>query len=136
MNNTTIKLDVDLNDVSTEFPIAPAGTYLCLITKVEKGLSQAQQPKLALVMSNQEPIVCQVGNNQETVMGKELFRTSVSLQPKALFTLKQLVVAVGLPLSRELDYSQLANKLVKVKVSVQTVEDSTFNRVEKFLPAS
>lgn len=133
-----INLNADLNAVTSEFPVAPAGTYPCQITKVEEGESQSGNPKLVIGLTPTVPIECASGTGSKTLSGVELFRASVSLQPQALFTLKELLLAAKVSFTPQgFDKDALLGQQVMVKVTKeQDKEDKSrwFNKVKKFMP--
>ena len=126
-----IEVGVDQNDVSTDFPIAPAGTYRCLITSVKPGTSQAQKPKLVFGYTPIDPIVCQQEGKDVPVGGREIFRQSVSLAPNALFTLKGIQKAVGGAgwKGTKVNTDDFLQKSVMLTVSVGEKDGRKFNSV-------
>jgi len=132
-----INLGANLDEVTSEFPVAPAGTFPCQITSAKEDVSrESQQPVLIVQLTPTVPVECQVGKATKMVSGQALFKISVSLQPQALFTLKDLLVAAGVPFSPNgFDPDPLVGKMVNVRVSKeQDKTDPTrwFNKVKRF----
>jgi len=133
-----LNVGINLNDVDTDFPVADPGMYPCTITKVESGESQSGKAKLVFTFRPTVPVPCQVGKTVKEVTGRDLFRQHVSLDPQALYALKDLLVAAKVAFNGgEFDYEDFLGKEVRVKVSKEPAKndpDVLVNNVKKVLP--
>lgn len=124
-----ISLPVDMNDVdvTANFKVAAPGTYVLEIETVEEKLSQAKQPKLDIRM--------QIVDDPEFA-GVKVFETC-SLQPQALFRLKQLALACGIDIGMEFDTEDFLGARFQAVLDIDTYtgkdnEEKTRNVIKKY----
>lgn len=135
---STIKLNANLDDISLDYPLAPAGSYPCIVSKVEEEVNDAGQSSVNVSFTPSIPVECKVGDKTEQVVGRELFRHTIG--PKAMFMLKKLLIATKTPWTAEgFNNEDLIGKSVNVAVTVvQSKDDPSkfFNRVSNYSPAA
>lgn len=124
-----ISLPVNLEEVdaSSAFKIAPPGAYTVEIETIEEKLSQAKQPKLDIRM--------QIVDDEEFA-GTKIFETC-SLQPQALFRLKQLALCAGIDIGEEFDTEDFLGARLDVVLDIDTYtardgEDKQKNVIKKY----
>jgi len=135
-----IRVGLRPEDVDIEFPVAPAGTYLCRISSQEVKDSKAGKPMIELGLTCINPVECHVGSKAKVVSDIELFRLYVSLAANALFSLKALQVACGDPnlgwRGEEVFPEEFLGHTINAQISLQEGDDGhRFNRVERVTKA-
>lgn len=120
------KIPVDLKSVTTEWPIAPAGTYPCRIMTADVQMSKkTNSPMVVLGLHPMQDITCMAGDAQTVVKStadKPLWKFYIVLTEKGAISQKQAEQALGASwnMGQELDTNEFLGKMVNVKVSVET----------------
>ena len=120
------KIPVDLKSVTTEWPIAPAGTYPASIKTTELKVSKKGNPMLVIGLHPLAPVLCMCGDQQKTVQPQDrqiwTWYVVLSDDPQKGISLKQLQTAVGgnWNVGDEIDTNMLIGKMVNVTVSIDT----------------
>ena len=120
------KIPVDLKSVSTEWPIAPAGTYPSVIKTAELKMSKrTNNPMVVLGLHPMQPLTCMAGQNQvivEPSREKPLWNFYIVLTEAGAISQKQIEQAIGATwnMGQEIDTTELIGKQLNVTVSVET----------------
>lgn len=122
-------IPIDLTTVTNDFEPLPEGVYVVQVEKVEPAKSKAGHNMVAITMNVVEPV---------EFMGRKGF-TNISLQPKALWKLKEFVEACGVPYDGggvNLELARGVQCLVKVMQEQYTANDGSIkirNSFESFM---
>lgn len=120
------KIPLNLKDVTTEWPIAPAGTYPAAIKNVDLKQSKKGNWMLVVALSPLSPVTCMCGDAQKVIQPTDkplwTWYVVISEDSNKAISLKQLQDATGFAwnMNDEVDTNVLLGKMVNIKVAVET----------------
>lgn len=132
MLNSVIEFDEDLSSVEAPKPL-PMGTYDATILSAEVTKSKSDRPMVKVTFSisaDQYPVDYRDGNPNGTTLTKFLM-ADMSAQSK--FAMKRFCMAIGAPLSNQVDVNQWIGLPAKVEVINELYEGNLTARLNKVI---
>jgi hypothetical protein len=125
----TDMLNLNFAGMESDFETVPAGTYKAVLKAAEKGLSKANQPKVDLKFIL----------TQEGFVGTPV-TTSLSLQEKALFKLRQFLIAMGVEREKlggqyNVSLRAFLGRPIGLKLSQREYNGNIYMQVDQFIRA-
>lgn len=132
MLNSVIEFDEDLNGVEAPKPL-PMGTYDATIQSAEVTKSKSDRPMVKvsfLISADQYPADFTDGNPNGTILTKFLM-ADMSAQSK--FAMKRFCMAIGAPMSNQVDVNSWIGLPAKVEVINELYEGNLTARLNKVI---